>query len=141
MSEKYLKHYGTPRHSGRYPWGSGKNPQRNKNFLSRAKDLERQGLTQKEIAEAMGFSTTQYRAMYSIAVNEKKKDDIDRVLKLKAKGYSNAAIERETGIPESTIRNYLKPGYQARKDTATQIADILKEQIEERPYLDVGEGV
>ena len=22
----YLAHYGTPRHSGRYPWGSGKNP-------------------------------------------------------------------------------------------------------------------
>ena len=22
----YLEHYGTPRHSGRYPWGSGKNP-------------------------------------------------------------------------------------------------------------------
>ena len=22
----YLIHYGTPRHSGRYPWGSGENP-------------------------------------------------------------------------------------------------------------------
>ena len=21
-----LEHYGTPRHSGRYPWGSGKDP-------------------------------------------------------------------------------------------------------------------
>lgn len=141
MGKKYLLHYGTPRHSGRYPWGSGKNPQRNKNFLSRANDLKKQGLTEKEIAEAMGYSTTQYRAMYSIAVNEKKKDDIDRVLKLRDKGYSQAAISRETGFPESTVRNYLKPGYQARKDTASRIADVLKEQIEERPYLDVGEGV
>ena len=24
--EKILEHYGTPRHSGRYPWGSGDNP-------------------------------------------------------------------------------------------------------------------
>ena len=24
--ENVLYHYGTPRHSGRYPWGSGKNP-------------------------------------------------------------------------------------------------------------------
>lgn len=24
--QKELIHYGTPRHSGRYPWGSGKNP-------------------------------------------------------------------------------------------------------------------
>jgi hypothetical protein len=31
-----LKHYGTPRHSGRYPWGSGEDSeQRNKSFLGR----------------------------------------------------------------------------------------------------------
>jgi hypothetical protein len=24
---KDLKHYGTPRHSGRYPWGSGEDPE------------------------------------------------------------------------------------------------------------------
>ena len=141
MGDKYILHYGTPRHSGRYPWGSGKNPQRNRNFLTRVNDLKKQGLSEKEIAEAMGYSTTQYRALHSIAVNEKKKEDINRVLKLKEKGYSNAAISRETGFPESTIRNYLKPGYQARRDTATRIADVLKEQIEERPYLDIGEGV
>ena len=28
-----LYHYGTPRHSGRYPWGSGENPyQRNQDL-------------------------------------------------------------------------------------------------------------
>ena len=141
MNDKFLLHYGTPRHSGRYPWGSGKNPQRNKNFLSRANDLKKQGLTEKEIANAMGYSTTQYRALHSIAVNERQKENIDRVIKLHEKGYSNAAISKETGFPESTIRNYLKPEYQARRDTATKIADILKEQVEQRPYLDVGEGV
>lgn len=141
MGDKYLLHYGTPRHSGRYPWGSGKNPQRNKNFLSRANDLKNQGLTEKQIAEAFGMSTTQYRAMHSIAVNERQKENIARVQKLHEKGYSNMAIARETGFPESTVRNYLKPEYQARRDTATRIADVLKEQIEERPYLDVGEGV
>ena len=141
MGDKYLLHYGTPRHSGRYPWGSGKNPQRNKNFLSRANDLKNQGLTEKQIAEAFGMSTTQYRAMHSIAVNERQKENIAKVQKLHEKGYSNMAISRETGFPESTVRNYLKPEYQARRDTATRIADVLKEQIEERPYLDVGEGV
>ena len=141
MGDKYLLHYGTPRHSGRYPWGSGKNPQRNKNFLSRANDLKNQGLTEKQIAEAFGMSTTQYRAMHSIAVNERQKENIAKVQKLHEKGYSNMAIARETGFPESTVRNYLKPEYQARRDTATRIADVLKEQIEERPYLDVGEGV
>lgn len=141
MGDNYLFHYGTPRHSGRYPWGSGKNPQHNKNFLTRANDLKKQGLTEKQIAEAMGYSTTQYRALHTIAVNEQKNENIAKVQKLHEKGYSNAAISRETGFPESTIRNYLKPEYQARRDTATRIADVLKEQVEERPYLDVGEGV
>ena len=32
-----LMHYGTPRHSGRYPWGSGENPyQRNGDFYESA---------------------------------------------------------------------------------------------------------
>ena len=31
-----LEHYGTKRHSGRYPWGRGENPyQRSRDFLAR----------------------------------------------------------------------------------------------------------
>lgn len=134
-------HYGTPRHSGRYPWGSGKNPQRNKNFLQRANDLKRQGLTDKQIAEAFGMSTGQYRAMHTIAVNEQKKDTIRRVQTLYDAGNSKMAIAKELGIPESTVRHYLDPTFQARRDKATLLADELKKQVEERKYLDVGEGV
>lgn len=47
-----LMHYGTPRHSGRYPWGSGENPyQRNGDFLSRVDELKGQGLSDTEIAK------------------------------------------------------------------------------------------
>ena len=47
-----LMHIGTPRHSGRYPWGSGKDPfQNSRGFLSYIKELEDKGLSQKEIAE------------------------------------------------------------------------------------------
>ena len=39
-----LEHYGTPRHSGRYPWGSGENPyQRDSSFLSQYKDYHEHG--------------------------------------------------------------------------------------------------
>ena len=140
MSDK-LAHYGTPRHSGRYPWGSGKNPQRNKIFLQRADELKKQGLSDKEIADAFDMSTGQYRAMRSLASNAKKKEDIRKVLTLKDKGYSNTAISKELGIPESTVRNYLNPTFQARRDKASLLADELKKQVEERKYLDVGKGV
>ena len=43
MSE--LMHYGTPRHSGRYPWGSGDNPyQHEPSFLESVRKLEDQAL-------------------------------------------------------------------------------------------------
>ena len=46
-----LMHYGTPRHSGRYPWGSGDNPyQHSGDFLSRVNELHKQGLSEKEIS-------------------------------------------------------------------------------------------
>ena len=35
FDEDSLAHFGTPRHSGRYPWGSGKNPQRSKQWGQR----------------------------------------------------------------------------------------------------------
>lgn len=70
MSE--LMHYGTPRHSGRYPWGSGENPQRNKDFRAIVKDLKAKGMSEKEIAESLGLSTTQLRAKISISKDEEK---------------------------------------------------------------------
>lgn len=139
----YLMHYGTPRHSGRYPWGSGKNPRQslNKNFVNRDRELRNQGLTEKQRADAWDMTVTEYRARYSAASNAAKKEDIAKVKKMHEHGDSNMAISRATGIPESTVRNYLKPEFEARRDTATKIADELKRQVEDRPYLDVGKGV
>lgn len=40
-----LEHYGTKRHSGRYPWGSGDNPyQHSGDFLSRVETLKKKGM-------------------------------------------------------------------------------------------------
>ena len=45
IAEDNLMHYGTPRHSGRYPWGSGDNPyQRSGDFLSRIEELKTKDL-------------------------------------------------------------------------------------------------
>lgn len=140
-SEQDVEHYGTPRHSGRYPWGSGKNPQRNKNFLTRAKELQKQGLTSTQIAKAFNMSTTQYRALYSIAKDEAKADLQRQVQKLYEKGYSKVAIGKKLGIPDTTVGNYLKPAQQERTNATKTVANMLQDQIETKPYLDVGKGV
>ena len=63
-----LVHYGTPRHSGRYPWGSGENPyQRLKDFQNTYNRKHAEGLTEKEIADYFGVSVNELRAKRSIS--------------------------------------------------------------------------
>ena len=62
-----LKHIGTPKHSGRYPWGSGEEPyQRGTPFLGNVKALHRQGLSDNEIAKLNGMNSTQLRQRKTI---------------------------------------------------------------------------
>lgn len=139
MSELY--HYGTPRHSGRYPWGSGENPQRNKNLLQRIDEYKKQGMTEKEIATALKMSTTQLRAQKKIAANERDKALLSEAIRLKEKGYSNVEIGKRIGKNESYVRSILQPSRQHKVDAVTNIANVLKEQLDNKPYLDIGKGV
>lgn len=47
MSGKdFLEHYGIRRRSGRYPWGSGKDPyQSGRDFLGRVEEMRKSGFT------------------------------------------------------------------------------------------------
>lgn len=137
----YLKHYGTPRHSGRYPWGSGKNPQRHKNFLQRVDDLANQGLTQKEIAKAVGMSVGELRAVKKIYKEQLNMENQMTAVKLKNKGWSNTEIAKKLDVSEGTVRNMLDPNKKQRESVSRNIANHLKDVLEEKPYLDIGEGV
>ena len=74
-SEEELLHYGTPRHSGRYPWGSGEDPYQHgsRDFLSRVEELKKQGWqeTPENIREEFGLNTTQYRMEKKICREER----------------------------------------------------------------------
>ena len=53
-----LMHYGIKRRSGRYKWGSGKDPyQHSGDFLGRVEELQKKGLSEKEIADTIGLTT------------------------------------------------------------------------------------
>lgn len=142
MAERYLVHYGTPRHSGRYPWGSGEYPyQRTGNFLSRYEELKTQGLTEVEIANSMGLTSTDLRAEKELAKTERKAARQSEVIRLHDSGMSNTAIGRQIGKPESSVRALLEPTNKARNDRLIATRDLLKKQVEEKNYIDVGEGV
>lgn len=143
IAEDILMHYGTPRHSGRYPWGSGDNPyQRSGDFLSRIEELKSQGLTETEIAKAMGMSTTQYRAQKSLAKDERRALDVARAKSLREDGLSLNEIAREMGFAnDSSVRSLLNERSEARMNQAKKTAEFLKEQIAEKGMIDVGTGV
>ena len=63
-----LMHYGVKRRSGRYPWGSGKNPQRNRNFLAVSSELHSKGVSENDIAKAMGMKTKRDLINYKISM-------------------------------------------------------------------------
>jgi len=144
--EDYLAHYGTPRHSGRYPWGSHGNEapttQRNRSFLETVKDLERRGWKQKDIAKGLNLSTTELRAKRTIANNARKQEQIHQAETLKAKGVSNGEIAKRMGLPgESSVRALLAPGVRDKAELIGNISKALKADADTHTYVDVGKGV
>ena len=138
-----LVHYGMPRRSGRYPWGSGEDPyQHSWDFLSRVDELTKKGMTEKEIASSMGLTTTQFRTQKSLAKDERRSLDVARAKGLREKGYSLNEIAKQMGYKnDSSVRSLLNENSESRMNQAKSTADFLKKQIEEKGMIDVGTGV
>lgn len=143
VAEDILMHYGVKRRSGRYPWGSGENPyQHSGDFLSRVEELQRKGMSEKAIAEAIGLSTTDLRMQVRVAKHERRALEADRARSLREDGLSLNEIAREMGYSnDSSIRSLLNENTAASKNRAKATADILKKELEEKGMLDVGAGV
>lgn len=140
--DDYLAHYGILRKSGRYPWGSGKDPEaRARTFLGSIKELRDGGLSDTEIARVFGMSTSELRSTNSIANEAKKQADIGMAQRLKDKGYSNVEIGKRMSINESSVRALLKPGEADKANITQATANMLKEAVAEKKYVDVGSGV
>jgi DNA-binding CsgD family transcriptional regulator len=137
-----LAHYGILRRSGRYPWGSGGPEQAsNKGFLEYEASLRAKGMSEAAIAKAFGTTTSDLRAAKSIARNAERQAQIGMAQRLRDKGMSNVAIGKRMGINESQVRALLVPGAKDKADVLTATTNMLKEQVAEKKYIDVGTGV
>lgn len=142
VEEDSLQHYGILRKSGRYPWGSGDNPaQRSKTFFDIVKELRELGMTDTEIAKAHGMTSTEFRNTASIARNAKRAADQNEAKRLKDKGMSNVEIGKRMGIPDTSVGNLLRAADQNREDVLNSTVEMLKRQVDEKKYVDVGVGV
>lgn len=143
VAEDILMHYGMPRRSGRYPWGSGENPYQHRgDFLSRIEELKKQGLSEKEIADSFGLTTTQFRTQKSLAKNERRALEVATAKGLREKGYSLNEIAEKMGYTnDSSIRSLLNESSESNMNQAQKTADFLRKQIDEKGMIDVGTGV
>lgn len=153
--QDYLEHYGILRKSGRYPWGSGEDEvTRSRTFLGMVEDLRKKGFSETDIAKAFDeqiektsnskdeiFNSTKLRATKAIALNQKRASDAAMAQRLKDHGYSNVAIAQRMGLAgESSVRALLDPGARMRNDQLQATADMLRDQVKEKTYVDVGVG-
>ena len=153
MDDHALMHYGMPKRSGRYPWGSGDNPyQRTGDFMGRVDELRKKGFTYTDekgkvwtgdtaIAKSMGLSTTQFRTEYSIAKNERRLYQVNTAKSLQKDGLGATEIGRKMGIPESSVRSLLNSKSESKMNQAKETAKFIKEQIDKKGMIDVGTGV
>ena len=143
-AEDTLMHYGIPRRSGRYPWGSGDDPyQHSRDFLGRIEELKKNGWTEtpENIQKEFGMTTTQYRSEKGIANNQRRMLEVARAKSLKEDGLGYTEIGRKMGLNESTVRSLLNERSEAKMNEAKKTAEFIKKQIDEKGMIDVGVGV
>lgn len=143
-TESSLQHYGTPRHSGRYPWGSGDNPyQRNEDFHRFYNDCHNKGMSDKEIADLCDCSINELKARRSMSSQQEKEAQRVRVVRLHdKKGMGWTAIAQEMGLKnESTARSIYKNAKAPKKQLNQQVADRLEKILKQKGgYLDISTG-
>lgn len=144
-----LEHYGTKRHSGRYPWGSGDNPyQHSGDFLSRVEELKKKGLSEKEILETINNSLpdeykmglTEFRTARQKAGHDRKALEYDQIRALKDDGLGWKEIGDKLGISESSVRSKYNNAIGEKASQAEKIAATLKAEVDKKGMIDISEG-
>lgn len=152
-----LSHIGIARKSGRYPWGSGANPQqRSRDFKHYMDEMRQKGMTHTQIANALTeyanrgvtdpkdmvtIKSPDLRAAISSSTEYIRNENVARATQLKEdKQMSNVAIAKLMGTGEATVRGWLKQSDEVKEGSLRATSDVLKQHLETKPYLDVGKG-
>ena len=169
--EDYLMHEGVAhdedppgRGSGRYPFGSGERPhQHSWDLKARYEKLKAMGMSEKEIAAAMGYTKQEWdkktqqwvegghiaklRAEKEIAVAEVNSDQYEEVMwyynhidPKTGKPYKRAEIARILGINESSVRSIENTKSSAADNQLFRASEELKRISEEKGFLDISKG-
>ena len=136
----YILHYGTKRHSGRYPWGSGEHPYQDEPWF-KGWDEEHKTMSDKEISEKYGMSMKELRNRHAYGRAAELAGKIAHVKELRdTRQMSVSAIAKKMGVSPSTINNWLKPGYDEEVRGIENLCDALEKEIDKKGIIDIGKG-
>ena len=136
-----LSHYGTKRHSGRYPWGSGEDPyQHSIDFLGRVKEMRQKGMKDTEIAEQLGLNSTELGTEIGLCNEERKLHQIKAANDMRADKKSTSEIARRFGVNESTVRGWFDQQERSRIGRAKETAEQIKKIVDEKGMVDISSG-
>ena len=143
--EAYLAHYGVGHldngESGRYKWGSGKNPMQRDEFLNHVSKCQNKGWSEKQIADDIGITTSMLRTQLGLSRDIDRRALVGQIRKMRDDGKSLRDIGKELGKNESTIRSLLDENREERMNQARNVAELLKKNVDEKGAIDVGLGV
>lgn len=140
MGLDYIMHYGTKRHSGRYPWGSGEHPYQDEPWF-RGWDELRKTKSEREIAEEYGMTLKEIRYRHGYGVAAERAGQIAHAKELRdTRQMSVKAIAKKMGVSESTINKWLAPGYEEENRGIEDLCDHLEKVINKKKMIDIGKG-
>lgn len=144
------KNDGAPIGSGRYPLGSGENPYQDyRDFQNRVKQLRKQGLTKKEIAQYVGIvdskgegNLREFDKVVTLA-----KETVSRQNYLTAKRliedeqWSIPKVAEKLDVSTGTVRRLLQQDNERKLNSINDTADLLKSSLQKQGgYIDLGPG-
>ena len=140
--EAYIRHYGTPRHSGRYPWGSGENPyQRSAEWRKEYTKLLKSGMSAADIAKHFNMNSSELRAKISNTKAEVDAYESRQIIKMREKGMSWQAITDKMGYAnESTTRSKVATYLNKKANQNKVVADMLSDAVKEKGLIDISRG-
>lgn len=145
VAQDILMHYGTKRHSGRYPWGSGDSPYQHENdFLARYDEYKKQGLSEVEIARAMKCvdGTKELRMYLRIANHERTATMISKAQKLREEGKTYQEISDSLGLSgPSAAQALVLEKNNSKQEAVDATVKRLREEVQKKGAIDIGEGV
>ena len=147
LSHEGVAHDENPpgRGSGRYGWGTGKNPGQHQDTIpwsmAEVERLRKENLTPKEIADYYGISQNELRRRISVDNMARESEERARCIDLQEnKHYSLRKIAQVTGLSTGTVRKRLSDYTQKKIDKNEGYMQTLRDEIDAKGHVDVGAG-